>query len=213
MTYSISIEDNATPIINRMVEHLRSRKQLHAAMGYSAKNAIVEHAMEYKDERHETADRLGAPHSNFVGQAIERLSTQVPQSDEEKTTIRMDHPWWARAFGDVEITPSKQYLTIPLIDTAYNKLAPTVNGLFFWRNPKTGKSFLAEAINSPGTKGTLVLWYLLLKLVKQSQERERLPADQEIAAAAVDGATSYLETLIRIEQAKRAKAGTGGEDE
>ncbi len=140
MTYSVIINDNASPIINRLLDHLRDRKKLHAAMGYSAKNVIVDHAMEYRGDRHATADRLGATRSNFVGQAIEQLTASTPKSDNDKATIELNHPWWARAFGDVEITPKKQYLTIPLIAEAYNKRAPTVNGLFFWTNPKTGKS-------------------------------------------------------------------------
>lgn len=211
MTYNVQVQDAATPVLNGLMERLRSRRDLHRAMGYAAKSYILEYVLAYKNDRHKTAEKLGAEPTNFVGKAIEQLERSSTPADNEKVTIRLEHPWWARAFGAVTITPKKTYLTIPLIAEAYGHRAPEIQGLFFWTNPVTGKSFLAEAIRrntslKKGDPGGLKLWYLLLNVVHQDQDRERLPPDEDITKAATIGAIEFLDQLLARRDAKLVEA-------
>lgn len=205
MTFTISMEDHATPAILEMLARTKDRTQLHRALGKDVEVMMKNYVRVDKEDRHETADRLGAPHSNFVAGAVEAIA--LKEANKDWLRISLNHPYFARAFGDVTITPKKTYLTIPLIAAAYNQRAPTIQGLFFWTSA-SGKSFLASALKAPGVKGTIELWYLLLKIVHQAMDRSRLPSDGQIVKTCVESGNTFYTQLIQRFQAAKVARGT-----
>lgn len=191
---TIDVQDHVSAEVNRFIGGLVNRRPLHARIGRRVHSAVRRHTLKWARSHHKTSARLGATPSNFVAAAAEAVESSPPIADGESATVRLPHPFYARAFGPVDIKPPNVYLTIPLVAAAYNQRAYRVKGLFFFKS-KSGKAFLAESIKAPGTKGTLVLWYLLVTGVHQSQERARLPADEELFDAAMLGVESYMKTL------------------
>lgn len=191
---SIDIEDHATPALNALIARLESREQLHRAIGKTLKRAVREHVAEYAATHHTSSKKLGAEPSNFVAMAVDSIDHTDPKADGSGVALTLQHPFFARAFGDVEISPKGQYLTIPMIAEAYNKRARTVPGLFFFKSKKTGKAYLAESNRAgSGGKSALTIWYALVEHVHQDQDRSRLPSDEEITQSALDGCANYFE--------------------
>lgn len=203
MNLAITLNDSASPTVRALHERLVRRGPLNRAMGNEVLNRIRDHVRGLLAGSHNTAQKLGASPSNFVGKASNSVPTQPRDVKNDGFTVRLSHPFFARAFGDVTIRPkSGLYLTIPLIASAYNQRAYRVKDLFFWRNKKTGKSFLAEGIKAGGgVKGTIRLWYLLVESVRQSRDRSRLPTDPQLVAAAHHGADLYFKQAILQQKA------------
>lgn len=196
MTISITIQNEVSPAIANFMERLRSRRPLHVAIGARIKALIRAHVIGYAQTHHESSKRLGAEPSNFVGAAAESVERTRPLPTDEGVSISLNHPFFARAFGDVDIRPrSGLYLTLPLVAQAYNQRAYRLRGLFFI-TAKSGKKFLAESIRAPGVKAKLRLLYLLVPSVHQTQERGRLPSEAEFTAAAVQAVRNYIQQLL-----------------
>lgn len=208
MNLSVSITDNASPALLDFVARLRTRRPLHQAMGNRVKALVRDHVIDLAGKRHDTATRLGADPSGFLGKAVENVERSSPKSDAEGVTINLNHPAFARAFGDVEIKPkSGKFLTIPLVQEAYNQRAYRIKGLFVYKTQKGGL-VLAKADKVGGKVVQTRPWYLLVSSVRQSRDRSLLPSDEKILEAAKKGVADYVEILIKRNSDKSAKRAT-----
>ena len=200
MKFSVSITDNATPALRDFIARLCARRPLHQAMGTRVKALVRDHVIDLAGKRHDTATRLGARPSGFLGKAAENVERSAPKADAEGVTISLNHPAFARAFGDVEIKPtSGKFLTIPLLAAAYNQRAYRIKDLFVIKGDKGGL-LLAKKDKA----GKLTPWYLLVSSVRQARDRSLLPSDERILDAAKKGVADYIEVLLK---AKAASAG------
>lgn len=191
---TISVTDQVTPEINAIVGRLRNRRPMYRMIGNRVKHLVRDHLIKRSQA---VRNKLGAPSSGFWGQAAEKVATTAPVADNDSVTLSLNHPGIARAFGPVTIRPlTGLYLTIPRIAEAYNKRAYRVKGLFFIKTKK-GKAFLAENTGGgSGVKGKLKIWYSLVPVVHQHQDRTILPADEQIEGAALQGVDDYLGALF-----------------
>jgi hypothetical protein len=207
MNITVSITDNASPTVLELQRDLRSRRALHQKIGAGVRERIRDYTIGESAQRHTTSKELGAPASGFVGKAARAIESATPLADDEGVTVFLPHPYFARAFGDVDIFPTTGlYLTIPKTAQAYNQQARQVSGLFFGRSKKTGKAFLGESIRAPGVKARLVVWYSLVTSVHQTQDRSRLPSDEAIIAAAKRAIELFFqERLLRLKQSRAAR--------
>jgi len=97
---------------------------------------------------------------------------------------------FARAFGDVEITPGpgKKALTIPVNRLAYGRRAREIDGLVVMRVGPRRLPVLAQ----PDGEGNVTIMYRLLARVRQKQDRKLLPPDDDVYFAAEVGAKNFL---------------------
>jgi hypothetical protein len=210
MNLTVSITDNASPVVLELQAKLRSRRGLHQAIGAGVRELVRDYTIGEAGKRHSTARGLGAEPSGFVGKAAKAVEDRRPRADADGVSILLPHPYFARAFGDVDIRPTKgRFLTIPLVAEAYNQRAYRVQGLYFYKS-QAGKLFLAKGdFIGRGKKAQLVqtrLWYLLVPSVHQTQDRSRLPSDEAIIATALRGVeTFFTERLLRAQAARRAR--------
>src|SRR3990167_7687659 len=206
ISLSINIQENASDTMRLLVGKLKDRTELHEHIGRDLRNFVHNYVLEDEPNRHDTSIGLGANSSNFVTKAAQQVEVTVPEADTKGVTLLLPHPWFARAFHDVEITPKNGlYLTIPMIAGAYNRRAPDIDGLFFFKTRK-GTAFLAKALSGGG----LELWYLLVTIVHQSQDRTRLPEYQAIMQLGLDSAKDYLNKLLDDAIARSEQQDQGG---
>lgn len=220
MRLTLSIQDKLTPAVNRLMGAVRNRDRLNRAMQSEVASTIREYVRQRVSGSHNTAQKLGAKPSNFVGKASGSIGR--PAVQDTGFEIKLSHPYYARVFGDVTIRPtSGKYLTIPLVKEAYNQRARALNNLFVLRS-QSGKLFLARAqatrirrrkqadgttrVKSAGETPILDLWYQLVTAVKQKQERERIPDDAALISAAVRGANRFFDQVVSQELANRGRA-------
>lgn len=192
---SIQITDTATPGLREMTAALKNRRPMMRLIGNRVKTRVRDHLI----ARSQTVrNKLGAPSSGFWGQAAEKVARTAPVAGQDSVSLSLNHPGVARAFGPVTIRPlTGVYLTIPRIAEAYNRRAYRVKGLFFVKTKK-GRAFLAESTGGGrGVKAKLKIWYSLVPVVHQKQDRTILPSDAQLESAALQGVEDYLGLILQ----------------
>jgi len=205
VTFTIKLRDEASPAVRSVLANLRSRRNLHLAMGNRVKDLVRRHAISNERRKTATTARLGARRSGFWSQAAEQVQRTTPEADNAGVSIELNHPAWPRAFRDVFLKPlTGLYLTIPLVAEAYNRRAYRVAGLFFLKNKK-GNAFLAKRTGQ-GKGSKLTFYYLLLQSVVQRRDPSLFPTTLEVENSARQGAADYLELLLERLQTGGARA-------
>ena len=157
------------------------RKLLYSAAANAVAIRVRSHLSRLGSWKHMSADRLGAQPTGFIQKAARGT---VFNANENGGEVIIPAPL-GRAFHDVEIRPkSWNFLTIPASAEAYGKRAGVLAALGWkiWK-PK-GRKLLMGAIKGEDPK----ILYWLKESVRQRQDRELLPSDDEmqyVAAAAM----------------------------
>lgn len=200
LAIKIDIRDRATPAIQKFIDGLQSRKGLNLLVGQRAQALCRDHLIQLSQSRHDTANRLGATPSGFLGKAAEKISSPESLRDTgDGIAIALNHPGLVRAFKDVRITagtktPGVKFLTIPARAEAYNQTYATALRRYGVVSERTGKRVL------PRAKGEKP-WFVFVPSVLQKQDRTLLPSDDAIVKAALQGVNDYA-GLLTSEQAK-----------
>lgn len=202
--------DEATPVLTRLVNQLTDRTGLHQSIANAAENLTRDYLRGIAPSRHRTAERLGAQPTGHLERAAESVSSE---HNAEEAVIGITSPGISRALADLTITPkNSKYLTIPATAEAYGRRARSFNDLrlaVFGRDTlalvKAEQSSLADRSRSGfdyenrapmATAGRAPVYYWLVKSVELRQDRTLLPSDELYKAAAEEGAVRYLEMLI-----------------
>ncbi len=213
--------DTATPAVARVIAGLSGSTNLARYGGRKVQREIGEHLLSYAAAHHKTAQSLGAAPTGFLADAYESVTSPGALVVEpNRAILNLPRNAFARAFGDVDIVPGagKKYLTFAAVSFAYGKRAQSFANLTFGLayDPKTGRlrAALVEAaatkikIGRPRKDGSRkisqgesttghapVFW--LVRRAHQAQDRNLLPTNAEINAAALEGAAEYVTELIR----------------
>ena len=153
------------------------RKLLFSAAANAVAILVRSHIARLGTWKHASAERIGATPTGFLSKAARGT---VHNASENHGEVVIPSPGFSRAFHDVEIRPrNAAYLTIPASAEAYGKRAGVLaaHGWKIWR-PK-GRKFL---MGSKGEDPKILYW--LAESVMQKQDRELLPADEEMQRAA-----------------------------
>jgi hypothetical protein len=192
---TIDDTDSVIPRLAMFVGALRpgGRTKLNRAIGHHLLNLTRDHLTEIARSRHDTAQRLGARPSGHWAQAAEKARSSA---NAEAATVTIRHPGISRVGRDVTITPGegKKFLAIPLIAAAYNQRAYRQKGLFVLRSAE-GALFLAK-MSGRGKSADLEVWYLLVRSVKQKQDRSLLPSDEQYSQGALEATRDYVAWLL-----------------
>jgi len=190
----LSISDGATPVLDGLIEALEDGKGLHSAIAAEAEVLTRDYILSIAPSRHKTAERLGATPTGYLERAAEGVTSRG-EEDQAVLILGGDVGGFARAFGDVTITPKKgKYLTIPNKAAAYGKRAGEIDDLEVLVYRKSGGGFTL-ALGREDDDGERDVFYWLVKEVNQKQDRSLLPSDDQYLAAAELGAIGYLDTL------------------
>lgn len=164
------------------------RKPLFSAASNAVAFLVRSHLSRLGTWKHMSADRLGAQPTGFLQKAARGT---VFNASENGGEVIIPAPL-GRAFHDVEIRPkSAAALTIPASAKAYGKRASVLAALG-WKifRPK-GERFLMGAKKGEDPK----ILYWLTASVKQKQDRELLPSDDELKTTA---AAAMMAEIRRI---------------
>jgi hypothetical protein len=94
------------------------------------------------------------------------------------------------------ITPQNgsRYLTIPVHPEAYARRAPELKDLVFLRVGPRQTPVLAR--RASGGSGRLVVFYVLVRQARMTQDRDLLPSDHDFFEAAEDAAREFLKSVF-----------------
>jgi hypothetical protein len=205
VSYGLSIDarDAVTPALARLGAAFRDTEKLNAKIGGDELLLVRQYLTQIAEERHTTAEELGASPSRHWGNP-DSYTTMRAESD--AAIIAINKPGIGRVGHDVTIVPGegKQWLTTAIDRLGYNQRARGLAGLFFVQ-PK-GKSFalLGRRTNNPYNRDdaqdaaeSQVTWiYLLLKSVLQKQDRTLLPPDEAFLFVAGRAADEYADAAL-----------------
>lgn len=215
--FDISIQDYATPRLQRLIDGLRNPRPLYQMAGARVQECVRDYLIVLAGSRHDTAESLGAQPSGHLGKAAEKVarpSALHPIPD--GISLSLNHPGMSRAFKDVTIRPGpdKKYLTIPAVAEAYNKRAYRFDNLEVlfgkngpyalaerpqtkvrWRKSK-GRTYAAAGEQRGGR-----IFYWLVKSAFQEQDRTLLPEGVDLHNAALAGARDFVNLLIHASTA------------
>ncbi len=184
---SIVSQDGATPVLAEVQRRLHSRVDLNRRIAEGAEVYTRDYLALVQARRHRTADDLGATRTGFFERAAE--SPEGRGTSEAALLTLRPRAAFARAFREVTIVPTggKKFLTIPVHRDAYGKRAGEIDGLDF---VQTGTA----AVLGKKVEGTkfFITYYVLVKQVIQSQERDLLPSDEDFLFIAEEAAKDYL---------------------
>ena len=188
MRMQLNISDDVTPFLTRLNAALSDRTGINASIAVQEEELFRTYVSAVSSRRHQTANRLGATptgHLERASQSIEGHGSAdgVTVSFPRSTGLQ-------RAFGDVVITPTRsKFITIPVHAAAYGKRAREFGDLIALRVGSRGTLILARRLRGQETLETM---YVLVKKVRQPQDRQLLPDDKAILQAAELGAKDYL---------------------
>ena len=193
MTFSYSIQ---APRIKRLLEILSAGNPhfsgVLAAAARSVRLLVSRHIERLGATRHRTASSPGAEPTGHY----ERAAADVTDSVQGRSAVVViPIAGFSRAFHDVTIRPKDaKALTIPIAAEAYGTSVREMRsaGWTIFR-PKKSKSLWGSR---EGVPGALPL-YALVSSVRQPQDRTLLPGDEELGAAAEDGAQMYISAIAR----------------
>lgn len=198
---SLEVAEKLSPALRYVAERLEGAGRIEASheMGVDVQVLVVDHLTDLANSRHDTANRLGASPSGFLGQAADAAAAAgVVVADEGGVSLSIRHPAVARAFRPIQIEPKRgKALAIPLAAMAYNRRPREwgASELFVWKSKTTGNAFLAR--RQQDKNAPLDLMYLLVRSVTQAQDRSLMPSDDAINSAAARGITRYIRRTLQ----------------
>jgi hypothetical protein len=212
---SINVRENATPKLRALMDRLGTtlRTRLHRNMGRAVQNLCRNHLIGLAATRHESASRLGAQPTGFLGYAAEAAAQpEALSADSAGATLTIVHPGMSRVGQDVTITagtqtPGVKLLTIPIAPEAYGvRISKGDNPRFaggFWFTSKKG-----NAIYGVREGKDIHPLYVGKESVTLKQDRTLLPGDEEIMDAAMNALSDDLaETAAGVsEEIQRREA-------
>ncbi len=197
MSFAIALTatDEATPILRSLIAGLEDPTGLHAEIAAEAEALTRDYIRSIAPSRHKTAESLGAKPTGYLERAAEGVTSRG-ESDAAVVALGGDVAGFARAFGDVTITPKKsKYLTIPAKAAAYGKRAGEIDDLDLIVFKNSAADSFAMALGRRLEGGTVDVYYWLRRKVFQEQDRSLLPSDDQYLAAAEMGAVAFLDSL------------------
>jgi hypothetical protein len=187
---NISVTDQATPILAELHRELTDRTGLNKYIGASAEAGTRLHIRRAAQDRHATADKLGARRTGYLSKRAELVQGT---GDKTGAEISVTGAIFKRTFGPVTIRPrAKKMLAIPMRAEAYGKRPGEFGDLFFFRS-RQGRLFLARQAG----EGRLHFLFLLKAVVVLPQDRGLLPSDEQFGQLAELAARGYLRKQMR----------------
>ena len=162
---------------------------------------------------------LGGRISGFVGYASNAIE---PSYNNRFAVLGFNHPYFARAFGDVEIKPGgdRKYLSIPIAVESRNesmtidgdkdkprfpgffKVSKAGNLIYFGKSESKKSKLSRRGTGKKRAKGLTPFGmgirplYLMLPEVHQDQDRERLPSDEQYKNTAEKGVDDAVQAIL-----------------
>ena len=178
---AIKVPDVAS--LKRVKDAMEDRSMLNAVIAADAKALTQRHIAREGQQRHTTADRLGAKPTG----AIEKAKV-TSDSDGEGASVTIEGNAFARTFKRVSILPiNARCLTIPRDAEAYGKRVKELEGEgweFF--TPKGADRTDEPLLFGRSPSGETKPMYILARSATLEQDRSLLPSDEEYEQVALD---------------------------
>lgn len=162
------------------------RKTVNEAAAIAVRNLFIRN---FRRKENGGGNSKGFPRSHYWAQAAS--ATRLVDVTDEKAVVEIDHPGVAlHARGGVVRPFRAKSLAIPLRPEVYgaNPREGTISGLFVIASKKSGRALLA----GKGEDGKARIYWLLLKSARVRADPSTLPSDDDLAAAAREGAANAV---------------------
>lgn len=199
----ISIDDKASPLLRRALQAVRTKRPLHQALASGAAREVQGH---FRGLAATNKNRFGA-RSTFWRRM---LAGTTAEADDQAGIVRMPPEVGLRYYGGTVRPVAAKALTIPATRQAYGKSARDFSDLEYrpiLRGKLIGALVQRESTTvsfRPGgsaggvsvrrgarTRGGKV-FYWLVKSATIKPNKDLLPTEEELAAAAVDAAEGFI---------------------
>ncbi|GEP46467.1 hypothetical protein [Brevifollis gellanilyticus] len=188
LTISVKTTDTATPVLERLQRALTDRTKLNEHIASAAEAGTRTYLRKIAQERHGTANRMGATPTGYL---VKRAELVKGQGTKDGAVITFTGAIFRRIAGPVTIRPkAKKMLAIPMRAESYGKRPAQFNDLFVYRAGQ-GRAFLARKAG----EGRLHFYFLLKSVVTLPQDRTLAPSDEEYAKFSEEGARAYLASI------------------
>lgn len=208
----VVVEDNASPVVNRLSRYLGNPRLVHSFIAPLAESVTRDYMIIQANGRHATARRLGAQPTGHLSRAAESVESSF---DDAAATVSITSPGIRRAVGPMTIKATRRkWLTIPAVGSVYGKKAAEQGNLAFM-SFRRGTAALVEAepyrITSGRNKGKMgkrpvldaagkpMIVYWLKKEVTIKEDRTLLPSKEIYAAAAEQGIEDLLDAATSLQ--------------
>ena len=200
IAYSVTIQDRATPVLERLLNAVKDRRALNADLGRRGANELRAH---FRD-RQMTGPRnkFGASSSGFWSEI--RDAVNDADATEDGATIKIAHPAIAQKVFGGTITKDDKLLAIPARMEAYGKsprLFSNLKAIFF--RSGAGALISTDAKLARGQKRlgklkeTGMVWYWLVDSVTQAKDPNALPEKEKMEAALLDTLEKHVNRLTK----------------
>lgn len=199
---SIDARDAVSPALARLTEGLTNPVRLNKKIGGDVLALVRNYLVQVAEERHASAEALGAVPTNFWGNP--KSYTDLI-ADSGNCVVSIHHVGIGRVAHDVTITPkSGEWLTIPIARAAYGQRSYRMEGLFFVQPKGKSHALLGRRTSNPynrddaqdATEAQVEWMYLLVHSVHQKQDRTLLPPDEAIFATAEIAAAEFVDAAL-----------------
>lgn len=200
LSFDVSSEDLVSGILLHLGDSIADRTALNDKIGLNELSLVQDHLTNISNERHATANQLGAEPSNFWQNPGGYTESSA---DANSASVSIHHAGIGRAARDITIEPGpgKKFLTLPLLAEAYNQRAAGLENLFVIKSHE-GALFLArhEDGKAQGDGNGLQVLYLLVTSVTQKQDRTLLPPDVAFVQTAIQSCQDYFDALLQSKE-------------
>ncbi len=199
MSFSITIQDDVTPVLNQFRDRLQGRN-INPVIARAAANTVRAHLFDLDRQR---INKFGAARSHFYSQAAKSVHHEIGP---DSVAVHISHIGAAqRYYGGTIRRLRAKALTIPACAEAYGKRAREFNHLMFTLlGGKGGKPALVEAdrtaikiskktgkVKAEFKPGGKVYYWLVPKAVQQ-KDPFMLPTTLQMTAALTNALEDYL---------------------
>ena len=194
MSVSFTVEDRATPALEKVLAGLRDRTRLHEFAGRQVQTSTSDYLRMIAPRKHKTANRLGAQPTGHLSSAAESVTSKASGND---AVVTITSPGIRRAFRELRIQSRGRLLTIPASAQTYGKRARDFTDLTFIPFQNARRTKALAWVRGRGRNRQVEIAYWLLERVNIPQDRELLPSSEALAQAATEGAKSYIRLLLQ----------------
>jgi hypothetical protein len=196
MNVTIETSGSANVTLGKLVEGVRHRRPLNAALGKRGEVELREHFL----DRNQEPNKSGFPKQDFWSRI--RKSTALSQVDESGATVSISDPALAQKIYGGEIRPREgKYLTLAAIAVAAGKSPRVFSNLELLIRWKDGKRravalYLPDPVGTAAGKGkgssSGTVFYWLVLSVTQKRDPRALPDRAEFQKALLDEAGAFI---------------------
>jgi hypothetical protein len=193
LSLTVTTWGKSTPVLKLLRDTLEDLEDLNEFIALESEEMIRLWILDAAEDRHDTAQNLGAEPTGYLSKAAEQTTSQ---STPNGATVTVRVQIFNRGRGPVEVLPRRaKLLTVPMAAESYGKRARDFKDLRIAKSKK-GTLFLVRDKGTGKNKTSEKLFKLIPKATLP-QDAGLLPGPKRRAETAEKAARDYLAVRIQ----------------